>query len=72
MKVVINKNVYTVCDAPQKCEDCKAYVTRFHDNYTESGHDVDVWEECAFGYIKRKNYDKYLDYINNVVISQQE
>ena len=56
-------NRLIVCTANKKCEDCKAYVTRWYDNYTESGHDVDEWEECAFGYVKLENWNKYLKFI---------
>lgn len=61
-------NKHIVCEASKnkKCEDCKAYVTRWFDNYTELGHDVDAWDECAFGYTTYENYLRYLKYIKEM------
>jgi len=44
----------TICKATQKCTDCRAYVTRCIEYNNENGFDCDVWDECAFGYVKQK------------------
>ena len=46
------KNRLTICKAPQKCEDCRAYVTRGGWISTPSGGYDDSWEECIFKHKK--------------------
>ena len=43
----------TLCKVKQKCEDCKAYVTRYESKY--GGYDFEIWEECAFKHYKQGN-----------------